>query len=59
VVKILKGKKPSEIAIEKDHELVNAFNVVTARRLGVEISPALMLNANIVGDEKNEEKAPS
>ena len=54
VVDILKGKAPGDIKVSKNHDLKSMFNLITAKRLNIEISPALLLNAKIIGSEGNE-----
>jgi putative ABC transport system substrate-binding protein len=48
VDKILRGAKPSEIPVEQPHKFDFAINVITAKALGLEISPMLLSRADTV-----------
>ncbi|HEU5297522.1 MAG TPA: ABC transporter substrate binding protein [Burkholderiaceae bacterium] len=48
VVKILGGAKPSELPIEQPDKFEMAINLKTARSIGFNVSPSLLLRADEV-----------
>lgn len=46
VDKILKGKKPADIPVEANHQIVFAINLKTAQALGLDIAPQVLYQAD-------------
>ncbi|MDP3794804.1 MAG: ABC transporter substrate-binding protein [bacterium] len=49
--KILQGQRPADLPIEVPHKLLLAVNLVTARRIGVAITPSILERADLIIDQ--------